>query len=67
MNFYKNMAQASAPIAGVPDIDKHIDVDFFLEDYAWRMFKDMIGIKKAGLDAFKHLERDEAEFIIVGL
>ncbi|KAI6229315.1 CRE-LIN-24 protein [Aphelenchoides besseyi] len=47
-----------------PDVEKHVDVDFILEDYAWRMFKDMLGIKKAGVDGFKHLDREEAEFII---
>ncbi|KAI6189022.1 CRE-LIN-24 protein [Aphelenchoides besseyi] len=47
-----------------PDVEKHVDVDFILEDYAWRMFRDMLGIKKAGVDGFKHLDREEAEFII---
>lgn len=59
----KNLYNMSPP-AGVPDVEKHIDVDFILEDYAWRMFKDMVGIKKAGLETFKHLDRDEAEFVI---
>ncbi|CAD5226746.1 unnamed protein product [Bursaphelenchus xylophilus] len=46
------------------DIDKHVDVDSILENYAWRMFKDSLGFKKSGLETFKHLEREEAEFII---
>ncbi|KAI6171448.1 hypothetical protein M3Y97_01045700 [Aphelenchoides bicaudatus] len=52
------------PVAGAPDMDKHVDVDYLIEDYAWRFFKDQVGIKKAGLDSFKHLEREDAEFII---
>lgn len=47
------------------DAENHVDVDGLLEDYAWRMFKDLLGVKKAGLDNFKHLEKDEAEFVIV--
>uniref|UniRef100_A0A915EBF5 Uncharacterized protein n=1 Tax=Ditylenchus dipsaci TaxID=166011 RepID=A0A915EBF5_9BILA len=46
-------------------IERHVDVDELIEDYAWRMFKDMIGFKKASnLDGFKHLEKEEAEFTI---
>jgi len=55
----------SPPLPGAPDLDKHVDIDFLIEDYAWRCFKDQVGIKKAGLDSFKHLERDDVEFIIV--
>ncbi|CAD5218780.1 unnamed protein product [Bursaphelenchus okinawaensis] len=46
------------------DVDKHVDVDAILEAYAWKTFRDAVGIKKSGLDAFKHLEREEAEFTI---
>lgn len=46
--------------------EKHINVDELIEDYAWRYFKDALGFKKSSaLDAFKHLEREEAQFNIV--
>lgn len=56
-----------SPPSGAPDVEKHVDVDFLIEDYAWRMFRDLLGIKKAGLESFKHLERDEVEFVIVSV
>ena len=46
-------------------VEKHVDVDAMLEDYAWRIFKDMAGMKKAGLDQFRGLDREEVEFIFV--
>ncbi|KAI1710552.1 clostridium epsilon toxin mosquitocidal toxin MTX2 domain-containing protein [Ditylenchus destructor] len=46
-------------------IDKHVDVDELLEDYAWKMFKDLAGLKKtSNLDQFKHMEKEEAAFTL---
>lgn len=45
--------------------EKHINVDELIEDYAWKFFKDALGIKKFALDAFKHLEKQEVQFNIV--
>lgn len=60
----------SLPSAGssIANAERHLDVEELIEDYAWRMFKDMLGFKKSSsLDSFKHLERDEAQFTIVSL
>uniref|UniRef100_A0AC34GQZ0 Uncharacterized protein n=1 Tax=Panagrolaimus sp. ES5 TaxID=591445 RepID=A0AC34GQZ0_9BILA len=54
---------ASKPDKTGTVIEKHVDVDSMLEDYAWRLFKDMVGIKKGGLDQFRGLDRDEVEFV----
>ncbi|KAI1708756.1 clostridium epsilon toxin mosquitocidal toxin MTX2 domain-containing protein [Ditylenchus destructor] len=46
-------------------IEKHVDVDELLEDYAWKMFKDLAGLKKtSNLDQFKHMEKEEAAFTL---
>jgi hypothetical protein len=50
---------------GATSVENHIDVDSLIEDYTWRMFQDMVGFKKAGLESYKHLEREEVEFVIV--
>jgi len=49
---------------GATSVENHIDVDSLIEDYTWRMFQDMVGFKKAGLESYKHLEREEVEFVI---
>lgn len=62
-NPYSNN-MASKPQTGTV-VEKHVDVDAMLEDYAWKIFKDMVGIKKAGLDQFRGLDREEVEFVLV--
>jgi hypothetical protein len=59
-----NSTMASKPQATGTAVEKHVDVDAMLEDYAWRIFKDMSGLKKAGLDQFRGLDREEVEFIL---
>lgn len=47
-------------------MDRHVDIDALIEDYAWNYFKDMLSLKKAsGLDAFKSLDRADVEFVVV--
>jgi hypothetical protein len=48
-----------------PVLERHVDIDALLEEYAWKYFRDMVGIKKSGLENFRAFERDEAEFTIV--
>ena len=50
---------------GATKVENHVDVDSLIEDYTWRMFQDMVGFKKSGLESYKHLEREEVEFVIV--
>lgn len=45
----------------------HIDVDYLLEDYAWKHFKDLQSLRKTRLDDFKNLEKDDVEFVLVSL
>lgn len=59
------MATATKPDKTGTVVEKHVDVDSLLEDYAWRLFKDMSGIKKGGLDQFRGLDREDVEFIFV--
>uniref|UniRef100_A0A914ERM3 Uncharacterized protein n=1 Tax=Acrobeloides nanus TaxID=290746 RepID=A0A914ERM3_9BILA len=47
-----------------PVLERHVDIDALLEEYAWKYFRDMVGIKKSGLENFRAFERDEAEFTI---
>lgn len=47
-------------------MDRHVDIDALIEDYAWNYFKDMLSLRKAsGLDTFKSLDRADVEFVVV--
>ncbi|KAL3086610.1 hypothetical protein niasHT_037736 [Heterodera trifolii] len=43
-------------------IASHVDIDALLEDYVWRRFLEARSIKGSGLEAFKSVERADAEF-----
>lgn len=46
-------------------MDRHVDIDALIEDYAWNYFKDMLSLRKAsGLDTFKSLDRADVEFVV---
>uniref|UniRef100_A0A7E4V741 DUF4097 domain-containing protein n=1 Tax=Panagrellus redivivus TaxID=6233 RepID=A0A7E4V741_PANRE len=61
-----NMAPSSPPSSpsGGAAIERHIDVDALLEDYAWMCFADSRSIKKAELSQFKDVQKDSAIFEI---
>ncbi|VDD92959.1 unnamed protein product [Enterobius vermicularis] len=45
----------------------HVDVDALLEDYAWKHFNDIQSIRRTRMDEFKNLEREDVEFVMVGI
>uniref|UniRef100_A0AC34Q5R0 Uncharacterized protein n=1 Tax=Panagrolaimus sp. JU765 TaxID=591449 RepID=A0AC34Q5R0_9BILA len=55
--------QSTGPVSGAV-IEKHVDVDSLFEDYAWKIFNDMRGIKGSGLEQFKGLTKAEVDFDI---
>ncbi|KAE9555352.1 hypothetical protein FO519_001434 [Halicephalobus sp. NKZ332] len=45
-------------------VEKHVDVDALLEDYAWKYFDDMRSLKGSGMEQFKGLRKEEVDFVI---
>lgn len=64
---YSAAKTSQDPTTGVSGavVEKHVDVDALLEDYAWKYFEDMRSIKGSGLEQFKGLRKEEVDFVIV--